>query len=442
MSSKKNTASLKVFLTLFFLALIGTTAFLLFNDTSKPTISLEPQLEQGKEISNNLLFNLNVEDAQAGLDFVQIRIHRDTQSMLLFEKKFASKVKKFRHEFTLADAKLPDGKFILEIVAKDTSYANFLAGNIEQSSIELQMDSQAPKIATLSSAPNLRRGGSGLVLYDTSDDVVKTGIMVEDKFFPAYKDSTNEHYICLFPFPYYLNASNYVPMIMAEDRAGNITSSRLLVNLTNRVFPDDTVKLSDNFFKTKEEEIYKIAPGEGTVVERYLRANNEIRIENTKMIEEIATTTKPSFYFTETFTRLPRSALRADFGDSRTYTYNGQEIDYQYHTGLDLASVAKAPIPVSNKGKVIYTGYLGIYGNTVIVDHGRNLFSLYSHLTDTFVKPGEEVERNQEIGTTGISGLAVGDHVHFSFYIGGVPVQPAEWLDPNWVRNNITSRMK
>ncbi len=442
MSSKRNFTFLKVVLSVFILGICGIALYLLYNDTNEPIISLTPNIDESRAISPNSPFILSVQDEQSGLDFVTIRIHRATQSMLLYEKTFSQRVRKFSHEFSLAEAKLPDGKFIIEVTAKDASYANFLNGNIKKFAVELTMDSQAPKIALLSSAPNLRRGGSGLVLYDVSDDVVKTGIMVEDKFFPAYKDAKQENYICLFPFPYYLNASNYVPMIMAEDRAGNVTSSRLLVNLTNRVFPDDTVKLNDSFFNLKGEEIKKIAPGEGTVLERYIRANNEVREENTKMIEEIASNTKPSFLFNETFTRLPRSALRADFGDSRTYTYNGEKIDYQYHTGLDLASVARAPVPASNRGMVVYTGYLGIYGNTVIVDHGRNLFSLYAHLTDTYVKVGDVLERNQELGTTGVSGLAVGDHVHFSFYIGGVPVQPAEWLDANWVRNNITSRMK
>ncbi len=442
MVSRNNKSSFKIIFFFILLGLVGIAYFLLYNDTKEPMISLSPVIKEDMQISPKVLFKLEVEDEQSGLDYVTIRLYRDTQSMLFFEKKFTHKAKKFEHEFTLEKAKLPDGKFILEVDTKDASYANWFNGNTNKFALELEIDSQAPKIAFLSSTPSLRRGGSGLVLYNTSDDVVKTGIMVEDVFFPAYKDAKNENYICLFPFPYYLNASNYVPMIMAEDAAGNVTSSRLLVNLTNRVFPDDTVKLSDSFFKLKEEEINKIAPGEGTVVEKYLRANNEIRKENSEMIKEIANNTHPSFYFTETFTRQPRSALRADFGDSRTYTYNGKEIDYQYHTGLDLASVAQDITTASNKGKVIYTGYLGIYGNTVIVDHGRNLFSLYSHLTDIHVKVGDTVERNHDLGTTGVSGLAVGDHVHFSFYIGGIPVQPAEWLDPKWVRNNITSRMK
>ena len=99
-------------------------------------------------------------------------------------------------------------------------------------------------------------------------------------------------------------------------------------------------------------------------------------------------------------------------------------------------------MPAANAGRVIFTEELGIYGNIAVIDHGLGLMTLYSHLSEFRVKPGDEVKAGQTVGTTGITGLAAGDHVHFGVLVSGVPVQPLEWLDAKWVQNNISSRLK
>lgn len=438
----KRRRSSSSFLTLLYLcilvALFATPAYFLYRDTDGPLITLNPQAEI--QVSPELVFDLNVSEAYSNLKSVEIKLIRADQSMELLNKTFASQVKDFSYTFSLKDTKLPDGDFTLQIIAKDDSYANFLKGNTQVESYHLVMDSQPPKIKFLSSTPNLTRGGSGLIAYEASADVKKTGVFFEDHFFPAYKHEKG-HYICLFPFPYYLTPTNYVPEIMAEDYAGNISSSRLLVTLTNKVFPDDVVKIDDKFLKTKEEELRKILPSDEPILDLYIRINNEVREANAETIFESVAYTAPQFYWKDTFQRQPRSASRAGFAEARTYYYNNEKIDFQYHTGIDLASVKEDIVRATNVGKVVFADYLGIYGNTVIIDHGRNLQSLYSHLTDIHVNVGDMVEKNADLGTSGITGLAVGDHVHFSFLIGGIPVQPHEWLDASWVRNHITSRM-
>ena len=133
--------------------------------------------------------------------------------------------------------------------------------------------------------------------------------------------------------------------------------------------------------------------------------------------------------------------MKANFGDSRTYTSGGKKIDHQVHTGLDLASVARAEVPAANAGQVIFAEELGIYGNIVVIDHGLGLMTLYSHLSEFRVKPGDNVKPGQVVGTTGTTGLAAGDHVHFGVLVSGVAVQPLEWLDAKWVQSNITNRL-
>ena len=142
-----------------------------------------------------------------------------------------------------------------------------------------------------------------------------------------------------------------------------------------------------------------------------------------------------------TFQRLPRSAARAGFGDHRYFTYQGKQVGESYHLGFDLASVRNAEVPAANNGRVVFTGELGIYGNLIVIDHGLGLMSLYSHLSEIHVKVGDVVQKGAIIAKTGSTGLAFGDHLHFGILVGGVEVTPLEWLDPKWIKDNITGRL-
>jgi len=90
---------------------------------------------------------------------------------------------------------------------------------------------------------------------------------------------------------------------------------------------------------------------------------------------------------------------------------------------------------------VSYAGALGIYGNTVIIDHGFGLCSLYSHLSSVAVAQGDSVKKGARIGRTGETGLAIGDHLHYGVYIQGVAVLPLEWWDAKWIRDNVTGKL-
>ena len=100
--------------------------------------------------------------------------------------------------------------------------------------------------------------------------------------------------------------------------------------------------------------------------------------------------------------------------EQRSYMYNGQAVDYQTHLGVDIASLRNAEIRAANRGKVIFADYLGIYGNVVIIDHGQGVASLYSHLSSIETPVGTMVEKDQPIAHSGSTGMAGGDHLHFS----------------------------
>jgi murein DD-endopeptidase MepM/ murein hydrolase activator NlpD len=106
---------------------------------------------------------------------------------------------------------------------------------------------------------------------------------------------------------------------------------------------------------------------------------------------------------------------------------------------MDIASTARVAIKAANSGRIIHTDYLGIYGNTVIIDHGQGVSSLYSHLSRIDTTLGKMVEKEEVIGHSGATGMAGGDHLHFSILVHGIFVTPVEWWDQHWIDFNINN---
>ena len=134
--------------------------------------------------------------------------------------------------------------------------------------------------------------------------------------------------------------------------------------------------------------------------------------------------------------------MEANFADYRNYIYNGQKVDEQVHLGFDLAVVEKHPILAAADGRVLFAGYMGIYGNTIIIDHGYGLMTLYGHLSSMDVSEGQEITKEQKIGNSGATGLAGGDHLHFSMLIDGVQTNPIEFWDQHWIHDHVYLRVK
>ncbi|MEB3216956.1 MAG: peptidoglycan DD-metalloendopeptidase family protein [Nostocales cyanobacterium 94392] len=98
------------------------------------------------------------------------------------------------------------------------------------------------------------------------------------------------------------------------------------------------------------------------------------------------------------------------------------------HTGMDFAAGYGSTIRAADSGTVIYSGWYGGYGKTVIINHGKGITTLYGHSSQLYVQEGESVKRGQAISAIGSTGLSTGPHLHFEVRKNGTPVNPADYL--------------
>jgi murein DD-endopeptidase MepM/ murein hydrolase activator NlpD len=302
-----------------------------------------------------------------------------------------------------------------------------------------------PTLAAVSSQHYVAQGGSGVVVYKVGATAVRDGVRAGSWFFPgsALPGGGKEDRLAVFGVPWDL-ADEAQVRLRAEDDAGNAAE----VAFVDRFFPKpparDTIALDDAFLSKVVTEIRQQTPGledRGGLLENYLQINRDLRKRNAEELVALAPRTAGAFLWTEPFLPLRNAKVMSSFADQRTYVYQGKDVDAQTHLGFDLAAVARTPVPAANRGVVVLSRYFGIYGNTVLVDHGLGLATLYSHLSSIDVKEGETVERGQVLGRTGKTGLAGGDHLHFTTLVRGLPVDPREWWDGAWIRDRVAPKV-
>lgn len=412
--------------------------YVFFKDLEGPSVQITPA---SGRVSPSTVLKVRMEDP-AGIRSLVVGIRKNNVLNVIFNRHFDEYKPVCVVDVPLKDAQLREGAFEMEIRATDASLAGFGQGNTRTELLPMRLDTQPPRISIKTLPPNIRRGGASVIRYAIDEDVTENGVLIGDYFVPGYlqKDGT---YLCFFPFPYTMTAREYknAVQITATDLAGNVSKSHLTVMAFERTFRNDKIEIRDNFLEAVQSKLSHLAPGAKSPLECYLYINNEVRSANVEALRKLRTDTAAAILWEGAFLRMPRAASRAGFADHRYFTYQGRQVGESWHLGFDLASVRNADVPAANNGRVIFTGEMGIYGNLLVIDHGLGVMSLYSHLSEIMVKPGEVVSKGQQIGRTGSTGLAFGDHLHFGMLVGGVEVTPLEWIDPRWIRTNIVERI-
>lgn len=182
-------------------------------------------------------------------------------------------------------------------------------------------------------------------------------------------------------------------------RTGNITTKDITVAARDfrvqRLTVDTNIESS-----TKTDEAY-------AQYRKYFNPSREV--------------SSPVKYYTQSFLLPTHGKLTTEFGESRYV--NGSLTTYR-HAGIDIAAPRNAEVLSTNTGKVVLAMPLIITGNSIVIDHGEGLFSVYFHLDKLFVKEGEMVTRGQLIGTVGSTGFSTGPHLHFTMSYYRFDIEP------------------
>jgi len=119
-----------------------------------------------------------------------------------------------------------------------------------------------------------------------------------------------------------------------------------------------------------------------------------------------------------------RGAVNSEFG-RRVSPWTGMS---EFHGGIDIAATPGTPVKAPAAGRVVFAGASPGYGLTVIVEHARDVKTLFGHLRDTTVTVGQRVEPGQLIARSGESGRTTGPHLHYEVSVRGQPVDPRGYL--------------
>ncbi len=310
--------------------------------------------------------------------------------------------------------------------------------------LKIPVKKRPPRLEAGSSQHYPAQGGSDLVVYSPGAGSVRDGVSVGDLWFPGrdVPGGPAGRRFALYAVPFDHADVDDIRLV-SEDDAGNRAEVAFVDRLVERPPSSDTIRLGDAFLDRVVPEVLAQSglPDSGDRLADYLQINGELRRRNAARLTELAGDSAAAPLWRRTFASLPNSQVMSPFADRRTYVYDGREVDRQVHLGYDLASVRRAEVPAANDGRVVLARYFGIYGNAVVVDHGAGLMSLYGHLSSLAVSEGDEVARGETLGRTGVTGLAGGDHLHFTTLVGGVPVDAREWWDPRWIETRIAGRL-
>ena len=432
---------MKIILVVLVLFLLGAPVALYV--TSKPaTLSVDPV----KVVGISTPVNIHV-DSPHGIRRLTVDVEQDGKSYSATDIETASR--RFliqRHAAALSltsdvgRKKMPalhDGKARIVV----TAVANDMQGAAAVKTLDVDVMTAPPTISADGAQHYINQGGSEMVTFTPGGAWTEAGVKVGDYTFRSFPLPAHPgEYFSLFALSWQLDPST--PMwVYATNPSGAMARADFWHKVFPKKFHASTIKLED---MNVDRIVNQIDPNHkipGDLITRFVYINSKMRVENNKTLADLRFQTQPKFLWTGAFLPMVDSTVEARFADDRTYTWQGKKVDEQVHLGFDLAKVQHSPIPASNDGHVVWADNLGIYGNCIVIDHGFGLQTIYGHLSEFLVKKGDDVKKGQIIGKTGSTGLAGGDHLHFTMQIDGVQVNAVEWWDPHWVKDRVLSKM-
>ena len=375
----------------------------------------------------------------SGLREVRVSLTQAGREQVVLERQFppgGGPGEQVEIPFTLEPKALgfKDGKATLTASVRDRSWREMFRGRLAVLSREVVIDLVPASVSMQSMSRLVYAGGTGAMAYHLSKPVQESGVLVGGVLYRGFANPRggSGDYVVLFPIPQ--EGPAVLRLELVARSGGQEVQQAIPLKVKPRKWRSDQIKLSDAFLAKVAATLPVAKPGD--LLGNFLELNQETRRQNHERVRQVCSRSNPQPLWSGPFHRF-LGKTEAGFGDRRTYIYQNKPVDHEVHLGVDLASVVHSPVPAANRGVVVMAEPLGIYGNTVIIDHGLGVFSQYSHLSRIDVKVGDRVETGTVLGQTGTTGLAGGDHLHFGVALQGEFVDPIEWWDGHWLKDQV-----
>ena len=453
MSRQSSGGKLRVLLILLVLVGLVFVAMAAFRAGPAPAITIDVTLPG---IGKRTPILVEVAEPKRGLSDVRIEFVQGERVEILESRGYTAREpwefwgeRTTRDEFALEVGsetleRIDEGKATIRVVAQRASaWLRFPQPTVEE--VELDVILRPPSLQVTSSFTYVKQGGAEAVIYKVGPSAVEDGVQAGEWWFPGFPlpgGEKNDRF-ALFGAPYDLDDPEQI-RLAARDAVGNEARVSFIDKFTRRPLGTDRITISDGFLERVVPTILSQVPAlreQPTLLESYLAINGKMRQRNNTTLIRLADRSAERFFWDDEFLQMRNAKVMSDFADRRTYIYKGKVVDQQDHLGLDLASTRAAEIQAANDGVVMLAQYFGIYGNTVVIDHGYGLMSLYGHLSSITVSSGQPIERSAVIGHSGQTGLAGGDHLHFTMLLQGLPVDPREWWDSHWLHDRLVLKL-
>ena len=335
------------------------------------------------------------------------------------------------------------GEAVLRLAVRDWSWRGRFAGNETRVDLPVAVDLEPPRVSIANGLTYVRQGGSGVVAYRISEPTRRDGVRVGEGFYRGYpRPGSEDERVAIFAVPA-LTPRDAPIRVVAEDLAGNTTEARWSVVVQPRTLRDAHVTLTSDFLERVVRPLAESVGGaNGDLPAAFHRVNTTLRAQSEATVREHLAASSSVPLWTGPLRQLANSQVTSRFGERRLYFADGKQISRAVHYGYDLASTGAAPVTAAGAGRVAFAGDLGIYGNCVLIDHGLGVGSLYGHLSELEVRSDDAVAALQQLGRSGATGLAGGDHLHFAILVGDTYVDPLEWWDPRWVQSHVDARLR
>ncbi len=391
-------------------------------------------------VGHRAALTLTLQAARGAIARAEVRAVQDGKATVLVTRERLGPRAELAVVLEPAAAGLHEGGAVIEVSAVDDFWRPLRLDPRALASYPVTIDLTPPRLELISSTPYVAPGGAGLVVFRATG-AARAETRVGGLAFPTFPMGPPDTRVGFFALPYDVAAGTALTVV-ALDEAGNAASRGIPAQVLPRRFRHDAIEIKDAFLQAKVPELLPQHPPSQPLIDAFLVINRDQRRQAEEEKRRVAARTADRPLWEGAFLQPRNTKVFSNFAEARTYVYHGREVDTSVHFGYDLASTRQAAVPAANRGVVVFAGPLTIYGNTVVLDHGLGLMTLYAHLSSIGVKVGDAVEKGQELGRTGATGLAVGDHLHYEVLVHGISVTPLEWWDAKWIQDRITGPLR